>query len=178
MNCDSHAPTDFVGAIVYAAPAPGEEVDHLPEQTSRDRDLDSMCERWVSWCRTRRLYGPAPISGTVLGKLSGGSTRPMVPVDALCSAEMSAFHIAYTCQPREALDHQVFDAYYVFRIKPVKYAADALGISRKHFYALLSAFRVRVANAAESIADDSQCAHQAMLARRAERSELGRGVRA
>jgi len=65
-----------------------------------------------------------------------------------------------------------FDAYYVHRVKPIKRAADALGISRQHFYALLAAFRVRVWNAAEAIADDNQRAHQAMLARRAERSAL------
>jgi hypothetical protein len=174
MNHDSHARTDFVGAIVYAAPAPGEDVDQPPEQSPRDRDLDAMFERWVVWLRTRRLYGPAPISGTVLGKLTGGSTRPMVHVDALCSAEMSAVHIAYTCQPRDALDFKVFYAYYVLRVRPIKRVADALGISRKHFYTLLSTCRVRIANSAESIANDSQCAHQAMLARRAEREELSR----
>lgn len=159
---------------IFAAPAPLEDAEQPPELDARDRDLDLLCEQWVAWCRTRRLYGPAPISGTVLGKLSGGSTRPMVQVDAMCSAEMSAFHIAYTCQPREALDRQVFDAYYVYRVKPIKRAADALGVSRQHFYALLAAFRVRVANAADSIQADNQTAHQAMLARRSQREELAR----
>lgn len=160
-------------STVFAAPAPVEDGDQPPEQTPRDRDLDALCESWVAWCRTRRLYGPAPLAGTILGRLSGG-TRPMVHVDAICSAELSAFHIAYTCQPPGAIDRQVFDAYYVHRVKPVKRAADALGISRKHFYALLAAFRVRVANAADAISADNQDAHQAMLTRRAEREALAR----
>lgn len=157
----------------FAAAAPEFNYDDtLREVSDQDRNLDMLCEQWVSWCRTRRLYGPAPISGTVLGKLSGSSTRPMVVVDAICSAEMAAFHIAYTCQPRDALDRQVFEAYYVLRVKPIKRVADALGISRQHFYALLAAFRVRVWNAAEAIADDNQRAHQAMLDRRVAREEL------
>lgn len=157
----------------FAAAAPPLDYDdQLREVTEQDRNLDMLCEQWVSWSRTRRLYGPAPISGTVLGRLSGSSTRPMAPVDAICSAEMAAFHIAYTCQPADSLDRQVFDAYYVLRVKPIKRAADVLGISRQHFYALLAAFRVRVWNAAEAIADDNQRAHQAMLARRVAREEL------
>lgn len=163
------------GAVPFAAPAPLEQDEFAPPSLdARDRNLDMLCEQWVSWCRTRRLYGPAPISGTVLGRLSGSSTRPIAAVDAICSAEMSAFHIAYTCQPRDSLDRQVFDAFYVLRVKPIKRVADVLGISRQHFYALLAAFRVRVWNAAEAIADDNQRAHQAMLARRTDREELVR----
>lgn len=157
----------------FAAAAPADNYDDtLREVSDQDRNLDMLCEQWVSWCRTRRFYGPAPLRGTVLGRLSGSSTRPMVSVDAICSAEMAAFHIAYTCQPPEALDRQVFDAYYVHRIKPIKRVADALGISRQHFYALLAAFRVRVSNAADAIANDNQREHQAMLARRVAREEL------
>lgn len=147
----------------FAAPGPAslDEGEQPPAMDARDRDLDVLCEQWVAWCRTRRLYGPAPISGTVLGKLSG-STRAIVPVDARCSPLLSAFHIAYTCQPREALDRQVFDAYYVHRIKPIKRAADALGVSRQHFYALLAAFRIRVANAADAIHSENQLALEAL----------------
>lgn len=165
---------DPTAAMIYASPAAQDDSDSLPHQEGRDRDLDALCEGWVQWCRTRRFYGPTPLRGTVLGRLSGSSTRPMVAVDAICSAEMAAFHIAYTCQPPEALDRQVFDAYYVHRIKPVKRVADALGVSRQHFYALLTAFRVRVANAAENVMADHQTAHQATLARRVERENLAR----
>lgn len=149
-------------AARFAAPGPnGDEGEQLPAMDARDRDLDVLCEQWVAWCRTRRLYGPAPISGTILGKLTG-STRAMAPVNAVCSPLLSAFHIAYTCQPRDALDRQVFDAYYVHRIKPIKRAADALGVSRQHFYALLAAFRIRVANAAEAIQTNNQIALEAL----------------
>ena len=163
-------------ALRLAAAAPTPEDDGLPPSLNeRDFSLDALCERWVYWCRTRRLYGPAPITGTILGKLSGSSSRPLkVTEDVICSAELSAFHIAYTCQPAESLDRQVFDAYYVHRIKPIKRAADALGISRKHFYTLLSAFRVRVANAGEAIQADNYTVRHAMLARRAEQAELAR----
>ena len=160
---------DATDSLVYASPAAQDEGDSLPTQTSRDRDLDALCESWVQWCRTRRFYGPAPLRGTVLGRLSGSNTRPMAAVDSVCSAEMAAFHIAYTCQPADALDRQVFDAYYVHRIKPVKRVADALGVSRQHFYVLLAAFRVRVANAADHVLADQQKWHQAMLERRADR---------
>lgn len=163
---------DPTAAMIYASPAAQDEGDAPPAQNGRDRDLDALCESWVQWCRTRRFYGPAPLRGTVLGRLSGSSTRPMAQVDVPCSAEMAAFHIAYTCQPPEALDRQVFDAYYVHRIKPVKRVADALGVSRQHFYALLAAFRVRVANAAENVMADNQVAHQATLKRRVDRENL------
>lgn len=157
-------PTKEPAALRLAAAAPPSDDDGLPpELNERDSDLDALCERWVYWCRTRRLYGPAPISGTILGKLTGGSSRPLrITTDVISSAELSAFHIAYTCQPADALDRQVFDAHYVHRIKPVKRAADALGISRQHFYALLSAFRVRVANAAQAIQHDNLAKHDEM----------------
>jgi hypothetical protein len=135
----------------FAAPAPLEEGEQPPALDERDRDLDALCERWVSWCRTRRLYGPAPVAGTVLGRLSG-STRPLRPGagDAISSAELAAFHIAYTCQP-DALDKQVFDLYYVVRAKPIKQAAAALGIGKSHFYSVLGEFRRRLDSAAQAI---------------------------
>jgi hypothetical protein len=126
------------------AVAPDSEGERLPELTTVDRDLDAKCEAWVAWCRTRRLYGPTPMSGSVLGKMMGGGSRPLrPPSDVVCSAELAAFHIAYTCQP-DALDKRVFDLYYVHRVKPVKRAADALKLSRAHFYRLLQEFRRRV----------------------------------
>lgn len=164
--------SEIDGARPFAAPAPDDYDENLREDSDQDRNLDAFCEQYVIWTRTRRLYGPAPISGTVLGRLSGSSTRPTVAPDAICSAEMSAFHIALTCQPVDALDYKVFRAYYMLRIKPIKCAAEALGISRKHFYSMLGTFRVRVWNAAQAIAAEYQQAHQATLARRVAREEL------
>lgn len=160
---------------VFAAPArPMQIEDESPALSAQDSDLHLVCERWVKWCITRRLYGPKPITGTILGRLSGCSMRPMEEggPDAFSSAEMSAFHIAYTCQP-DALDKRVFDLYYVHRVKPVKAAAAALGIGRAHFYTVLGEFRRRVAHAADAIADDNAQALQAMEARRAARVASG-----
>ena len=138
--------------------APGPESAEVGEaQTDRDRSLHDLCESWVAWQYSRRLFGPKPLKGNILGKL--GATRTMSRTvggpDAACSAQLSAFHIAYTCQP-QALDRQVFEAYYVHRIKPIKLAADALSVSQPHFYRLLSAFRQRVARAAEAIQADAE----------------------
>ena len=137
--------------------------EDAPDLSSHDRAVHELCERWVNWQRTRRLYGPKPITGTILGRLSGTSTRPLHDggPDAINSAELSAFHIAYTCQP-DALDKRVFDAYYVHRIKPVKAAAAALGIGRAHYYTVLRDFSRRVARAADAIAADNAQAAQAM----------------
>ena len=144
-------------AIRLAAPAPqSQEADEAPPQTGEQRDLDALCERWVRWRATRRLFGPPTGMGNVLGNLRARS-RPIKSggPDAICSAELAAFHIAYTCQP-DALDKQVFDAYYVYRITPIKRAADALGIGRQHFYTVLADFRKRVHSAAMSILAEEQ----------------------
>lgn len=159
-------------ALRLSAAAPdSQDDDATPALDDQQRDLDDMCERWVKWCRSRRLYGPKPLTGTILGRMSGCSMRPMAEdgADAISSAELSAFHIAYTCQP-DALDKRVFDAYYVHRIKPVKAAAAALGIGRPHFYTVLQDFRRRLANAAAAIEDRNAADLHAMEQRRAQRN--------
>ncbi len=160
---------------VFAAPARDQrEYDDAPVLSVQDRDLHLVCERWVRWCITRRLYGPKPITGTILGRLSGCSMRPVEDggPNAISSAELSAFHIAYTCQP-DALDKRVFDLYYVHRVKPVKAAAAALGIGRAHFYTVLGDFRLRVAHAAAAITESNAKELQAMEERRAARALNG-----
>lgn len=151
------------------ATRPHAAADEAPDLSSHDRAIHELCERWVNWQRTRRLYGPKPLTGTILGRLSGTSMRPLHPdgPDAISSAELSAFHIAYTCQP-DALDKRVFDAYYVHRVKPVKAAAAALGIGRAHYYTVLRDFSRRVARAADAIAADNAQAAQVMRQRLAE----------
>lgn len=156
----------------YAAPSTvGQDDDGSPVLSGHDRDLHVLCERWVSWCLTRRLYGPKPLTGTILGRLSGCGMRPMSPdgPNAISSAELSAFHIAYTCQP-DAIDKQAFDLYYLRRAKPVKTVAGALGVSRQHFHRLVNDFRRRVAHAADAIAAENQQQLQTMMARRAVRA--------
>lgn len=128
--------------------------DRLPDEPdtppldARDSDLDALCERWVYWCRERRLYWPDSNPAAALAR-QGGGTRPLRHGGDLTSvsASLAAFHIAYTCQPN-SLDKQVFDLYYVARVKPVKSAAAALGIGRTHFYRVLEEFRRRLASAA------------------------------
>lgn len=136
--------------LAATAPAPDDDVDQ--EASDEQRDLDQLCERWVAWKATRRFYGPSPNMGSILGQLSGTRTRPLRTdgPNAACSAELAAFHLAYTCQP-DALDKQVFDLYYVHRVAPVKVAASALRISRKHFYSVLGDFRKRLYSASQSI---------------------------
>lgn len=127
---------------------PGEAVVRSLDE--RDRDLDALCEGWVSWCRSRRLYWPAPVHASEIAR-RGGGTRPLrSDADVSIRTEsMAAFHIAYTCQPN-SLDKQVFDLYYVARVTPVKAAAAALGIGRSHFYRVLEEFRRRVDSAARA----------------------------
>lgn len=137
MNADD---TDLAG---------GDEAGATPLDDG-DRDLDMLCERWVSWRRARGLNWPAPIHAVDIVR-RGGGTRPLDASAEVSrhAVSMAAFHIAYTCQPN-SLEKQVFDLYYVARVTPVKSAASALGIGRAHFYRLLTEFRRRVDLAARA----------------------------
>ena len=131
-------------ALRLAAAAPN--TDEAPAEDSEEQqDLDALCEQWVRWKATRRFYAPPSKIGSILGQLSGARTRPLRTdgPDAICSAELAVFHIAYVSQP-DALDKRVFDMYYVHRVAPVKTAAAALSISRSHFYLVLGDFRKRL----------------------------------
>lgn len=163
-------------ALRLAAPGPASQDDETaPQLSDEQRDLDDLCERWVAWTRTRRLYGPPPVMGSVLGQLSGTSSRPLKAggPDAISSAELAAFHLAYTCQP-DALDKRVFALYYVHRVKPIKSAAAALKISRTHFYLVLSEFRKRLHSAAQALMEQEQDKLLDMQHARAARSALGK----
>lgn len=162
-------------ALRLSAPGPAsQEDDAAPALSEEQRDLDDLCERWVAWTRSRRLYGPPPVMGSVLGQLSGTSSRPLKAggPDAISSAELAAFHVAYTCQP-DALDKRVFALYYVHRVKPIKAAAAALQISRTHFYLVLSEFRKRLYAAAQSLQEQEQEKLSEMQHARAARNALG-----
>ncbi|MBD9395599.1 hypothetical protein [Acidovorax sp. ACV01] len=151
-------------ALRLAAPGPiGRESDEMPALDEEQRDLDDLCERWVAWTRSRRLYGPPPQMGSILGQLSGTSSRPVQAggPDAINSAELAAFHLAYTCQP-DQLDKRVFALYYVHRVKPIKAAAGALGISTRHFYRLLETFRKTVHISAKALHEQNIQARDAL----------------
>lgn len=125
---------------------PDETDDQAPSLDTRDRDLDTLCEAWVAWCRANGLYWPASVSPAAIANLAG-STRPVLRGLTVSPAAIAALHIAYTCQPT-AIDKQVFDLYYVARVKPIKTAAAALGIGRAHFYRVLVEFRRRIGTTA------------------------------
>ncbi len=126
---------------------PNDEADdHAPLLDGGDRDLDALCEAWVAWCRSNGLYWPPSVRPAVIASLPG-STRSVRLGSAISPASIAALHIAYTCQPT-AIDKQVFDLYYVSRVKPIKSAAAALGIGRAHFYRVLVEFRRRIGTTA------------------------------
>lgn len=158
MSQTDHYDTE---ALNLAAPAPRGD-DQEVETTQQDSDLDDLCERWVSWCSTRRFYAPAPKYASILGQMSG-NTKPVRPggPDAANSPELMALHLAYLGQP-DALDKRVFELYYVHRIRPIKRAADALEISRKHFYTVLRDFRRRLRMASNGILAGNEAARDAL----------------
>jgi len=110
-----------------------------------DDELDQLCDRLVWWCRTRRFYGRQSVPPSLLGRLAK-RTRPLRPggPDAGCSAQMAAMYIALIGQPIDALDRRVFELHYFHRVANVKCAAAAVGISRRHWYRLISDFRRRI----------------------------------
>jgi hypothetical protein len=128
---------DKAPRLAAAAPADDDNAPDLPFDGGED--VDQLLEQWNHWRTTRRFYAPAPTGGNLLGKLRG-STRPSrLPPDASCSANMAALHLAIIGQPRDALDVRVFWLYYCDRVANIKCAAEALGMSRSHFYRLRDA---------------------------------------
>lgn len=147
--------------IRFAAPAPldvdavdadelqSPEADELRQQV----DLDEMCEAWAHWCRTRRLYVRPSLPTSLLGKLvskSPGKPSSGGP-DAMNSAELAAFHIAFLAQPEDALDRRVFELHYYRRVRNVKAAAAAVGVSRQHWYRLVADCRQRIYMASKQL---------------------------
>lgn len=123
--------------------------DDLAPQIAESGAQHELCEAWSIWCKTRNFYGPPPISTGILGKLSGKS-RPAKPGagDGVCSAELMALHKAITAQVDEngqvPLARRVFELHYRWRVKPIKAAAHALGISESHWHRLRKKFTARV----------------------------------
>jgi hypothetical protein len=122
-----------------------------------ERNLNQLCLAWAEWCRTRRYFGPPPIHGTILGRLGARpSGLALAAVDAPCSAELAAFHLAVVAQPSDSLDRRVFELHYLWRVRNVKAAAASIGISRPHWYRLLGTFRRRAFHGAKAILDANQ----------------------
>lgn len=151
----------------FAAPAAlddasTEEAAELSPGTEAGQ-LHDIFEAWSHWSRTRRYYCPPPKSGTILGQLSS-KTRAFssgVP-DIKCNAELAALHLAILGQPMDALDTQVFYAYYGLRCGNIKQAAGVLDISRAHFYRLLNAFCTRTYASSQVIAKHAEASRDAL----------------
>lgn len=153
----------------FSAPAPlGEHPAHDAADGIASPDaehaLNELCVAWAAWCRTRRFYGPAPLSGSLLGRLSS-KNPPKLRVggpDAPCSAELAALHLAVIAQPASALDRRVFELHYLWSVRNIKAASSELGISRQHWYRLLRDFRRRVHAASQEILQANVAALRAL----------------
>jgi hypothetical protein len=136
------------------------DTEHDPEATTINPSHDELFEAWNHWCKTRRYFAPPASSGHLLGKLSGKTRPSRNPPNARCSSNLAALHLAIIGQPMEALDTRVFWVHYSLRIAPIKTAADALGISRPHYYRLLRAITQRIIASARQIEADTLASNQ------------------
>ncbi|WP_234197122.1 hypothetical protein [Pseudacidovorax sp. NFM-22] len=121
--------------------------------TNKPETTEELCERWLAWCRSRRMFGPPPVKENVLARLQKAPPKPKREFDPGCSPRMAAFHMAYLSLG-DGQQRRVFDLYYVHHVRPVKAAADALGISRVHFYRLLAEARQSLSERAAAIEHD------------------------
>ena len=161
---DNATPQRFAAPARLDADLPMEvDGQDLPPPEADGDNLHELFEAWSRWSRTRRYFAPPPPSGTILGKLSG-KTRAFSngPPDAECNMDLAALHLAILGQPRDALDTQVFHAYYGERTTHIKRSAEALKISRVHFYRLLKAFCTRVRAVSQDIAGYNRAAREAL----------------
>lgn len=144
-----------MNAITLAAPAPPIDDDDEAEQldTADDSHLDAFCEQYHAWCLSRRFYCKPSMPASLLGKLTSKTraTAHYGGPDAIASAELVAFHLAVLGQPADALDRQVFELHYRWRVKNVKAAAAQIGVGRQHWYTLLREFRRRAYAASKEI---------------------------
>ena len=160
-DTDTDTPKRFAAAARLDADQPSE--DDQEAAPAEDANLHQLFEDWSRWTRTRRYFAPPPPAGTILGKLSS-KTRPFSSgaPDAKCDMDLSALHLAILGQPRDALDTQVFYAYYGDRKTAIKRTAAEIGISPRHFYRLLNAFCTRVVAASQDIAQHNRAAREAL----------------
>lgn len=164
QKTDTDMPQRFAAPASLDADLPREDdQDSSSAPGTEDANLHELFEAWSHWSRTRRYFAPAPNTGTILGKLSS-KTRAFSsgPPDAECNMDLAALHLAILGQPRDALDTQVFYAYYGERTGHIKRQAEALKISRTHFYRLLKSFCTRVRSVSQDIAGYNRAAREAL----------------
>jgi hypothetical protein len=140
------------------------------EQQAADPQADELIENWLAWSRQHRFIAPPAGMGNVLGRLRGATRPSREPPTVRLSSWLFAVNLAIKLEPDDALDKKVFWLHYVIKAKPVKTAADALGISPAHYYRLRRAFLDRVLIAAKKIEADNLAAGDA-LAHRAQHVE-------
>lgn len=136
-----------------AAPAPTPQDDEDPTETSAEAallaqqpDLHELSERWALWARSRCMYVKPSLPVSLLGRLNTKGTGRSANggPDAIAGAELMAFHLAFKAQPEDALDRRVFELHYYRRVRNVKAAAAAVGVSRQHWYRLVKDCRQRI----------------------------------
>jgi hypothetical protein len=167
------SPTAQAQRLAEPAPPDAEDDDTADDSAAGDRELQTLrpdqhelAEAWVTWTRTRNLYIKPSLPPSLLGRLQarGSVRRRGTGPDAIAGAELMAFHLAFLAQPPEALDRQAFELHYLRRVRNIKTAAEALGVSRSHWYRLVRDCRDRIYAASRPILEqnlaDGQAAQQ------------------
>ena len=169
------APPHEAQRLAAAAPCAAREDDEDADTAAADRelqtsrpDLHELAEQWARWVQTRRLYVKPSLPPSLLGRLQarGSVRRRGDGPDAMAGAEYMAFHHAFLAQPPGALDRQAFELHYLHRVRSIKVAADALGVSRAHWYRLVRDCRERIYIASRGILAQTQAEHAELVARR------------
>lgn len=134
-------------------PEQGTPVADDDESQATQNGLHALCEAWIWWRAEHGVRGPLLVFR--LGPLPSGRRALRRPERPFVAASLAALQVAYSCQP-DALDKQVFDLYYLARVRPVKAAAAYLGIEHRQFYRVLESFRVRLHASAEAFVTNAE----------------------
>jgi len=117
----------------FAAPAP-ERAETV--STSISTELDWQLHRWGAWSRSRKLYGaPRANLRCAIGELRIRGAAPDDGRSVIASRELLTLHQAIgTLSERE---RTVLEVVYIHHLRPITRVAEAIGISRQHFYRTL-----------------------------------------
>jgi len=99
-----------------------------------DQDLHNLCNRWVAWRRSKRIY-VKPTAANVLARFQPSSSGP--EPDAGLDPAMHWFNAgvgAVKAMDEHAADFDCFWLFYVVGAKNIKRVAADLGIGRRTFY--------------------------------------------
>jgi hypothetical protein len=92
--------------------------------------LHHFCLEWANWHRTRKLYAPPPPKN-ILARLIKPSSGE--EPDARIDRDMLLFNTALNSYP-EGIGKTAFYVFYLYHARPVKRAAEKIGLSRNGFY--------------------------------------------